>query len=157
MINQTTKESLMVKVIDSLMYSSSLSRLGPLIAKRMKTSGKFKVSEESESHCDDTSDISEIQSKPLIKSLSLLKLNHLSKSKELEIVTYGEDLLAQLKDLQCHVLLGEISYEELDSLEKTLKQLPTNLGPMSNDLQDIVNNIQVRVAVELAKFQRTSV
>lgn len=147
----------MVKVIDSLMYSSSLSRLGPLISKRMKTSGKFKVSEESETHSDDAPDIAEIQSKPLIKSLSLLKLNHLSESQELEIVTYGEDLLAQLQDLQCNVLLGEISYEELESLENTLKHLPTNLGHMSNDLHDIVNNIQVRVAVELAKFQRNSV
>lgn len=151
------KKVIMVKVMDSLMYSSSLSRFCPLIAKRMKTSGKFNVSEVSEIYTDDTSDIAEIQSKPLIKSLSLLKLNHLSESKELEIITYGEDLLAQLKDLQCHVLLGEISYEALESLEKTLKQLPGKLGHMPNDLRDIVTNIQVRVAVELAKFQRTCV
>jgi hypothetical protein len=74
----------------------------------------------------------------------------------MEVVSYGEDLLSQLKDLQCHLLLGEITYEELESLEQTLKQLPKNVGHMSNELHGIVNDIQVRVTVELAKFQGTS-
>jgi hypothetical protein len=147
---------IMVKVIDSLMYSSSLSRLGPLMAKKTKTNGKFKVSEESDPQMDDTTDIAEVQSKPFIKSLSLLKLNHLSESHELEIVSYGEDLLSQLQDLQCHLLMGDISYEDLEVLDNTFQRLPESLPAMSKDLQDIVNNIQVRVAVELAKFHRTS-
>lgn len=146
----------MVKVIDSLMYSSSLSRLGPLMAKKTKTNGKFNVSEDSDLQMDDTTDIAEVQSKPFIKSLSLLKLSHLSQSQELEIVTYGEDLLAQLQDLQCHLLMGDISYEDLEVLDNTFQRLPESLPAMSKDLQDIVNNIQVRVAVELAKFHRTS-
>jgi hypothetical protein len=82
----------------------------------------------------------------------LLKIQNTTNQPELETISYGDGLLDQLQGLHYQLLGGEVSHNQLQELEETLDQLPHLLNSMPNDLKEIIADIQVRVAVELAKL-----
>jgi hypothetical protein len=143
----------MIKMIDSLLHSSSLSRVIPLTAKRKKSMGAFDVSDElGEGSRSETATAAPIQTPQKIQGLSLLNLSTIQNSSTRDIISYGDDLLDQLKTLQYQLLEGEVSYEQLQELETMFYRLPDTLNAMPADLMGIIDDIQVRVAVELAKL-----
>src|SRR5688500_15343863 len=107
----------MVK-LDGLLHSSSLSRVNVFNTKRKQSNKAFRVDDgEAETAPDpdlsirEYSQASKIQSKPLIQKLALLKLNKLASQQETEVISYGEDLLDQMKQVQYQLLYEGISYE----------------------------------------------
>ncbi len=143
----------MIKMIDSLLHSSSLSRLIPLAAKRKKSIDTFDVDDDlGEGSPTEKAASTPIQTPQKIQSLSLLNISNTKNSHAQEIISYGDDLLNQLKTLQYQLLEGEISHEQLQALETMFHRHPTELNSIPADLKGIVDDIQVRVAVELAKL-----
>lgn len=147
------QRTLMLKMIDSLLHSSSLSRVMPLAAKRKKTMNTFDVNGELEEGAPaEKAAATSVQTPHKIQSLSLLNISSLKNSQTREIISYGDDLLNQLKIVQYQLLDGETTYEQLQELETLFYNLPQELQSMPVDLKDIIEDIQVRVAVELAKL-----
>ncbi|MBH1990054.1 MAG: hypothetical protein I8H80_02645 [Alphaproteobacteria bacterium] len=143
----------MLKMIDSLLHSSSLNRLVPLAAKRKKTIGTFDVDADlGEGETAEKATSTPIQTPQKIQSLSLLSISNTKNSNTQEIISYGDDLLNQLKTLQYQLLGNEVSHEQLHELETVFQTLPKELQSIPADLRGIVDDIQVRVAVELAKL-----
>ncbi|QOL19448.1 flagellar assembly protein FliX [Candidatus Bodocaedibacter vickermanii] len=143
----------MLKMIDSLLHSSSLSKLIPLAAKRKKTMSTFDVDGEfGEGAPTEKATSAPIQAPQTIQSLSLLSISNTKNSHTQEIISYGDDLLNQLKTLQYQLLGNEVSHEQLHELETMFQTLPKELQSIPADLRGIVDDIQVRVAVELAKL-----
>lgn len=69
-----------------------------------------------------------------------------------EIMDYGKDLLDKLDNLKGFLLLGRIPESELNALKESInKQKHTINDPC---LHKIIQEIEVRVAVELAKLQK---
>lgn len=144
----------MVKMIDSLLHSSTLSRVIPLTTKRKKSIDAFDVDDgvEEGSNTTEKTTSAPIQTPQKIQGLSLLSLSNIKNVPTHEIISYGDNLLDQLKNLQYQLLDGEISYEQLQELEMTFHNLPQSRNSISADLRSIIDDIQVRVAVELAKL-----
>lgn len=143
----------MVKVIDSFMHSSSLSRIMPSVARRKNSIGKFEIDEEvSTAETEEKAELSKAQSSTFVQGMALLKIQNTPNQKEIETISYGDGLLDQLRDLHYQLLGGEVSYDHLQELETTLNQLPHLLNSIPISLKEIITDIQVRVAVELAKF-----
>ena len=143
----------MIKMIDSLLHSSSLSRIMPLSAKRKEMMSTFDVDDELlYDSISEKARSAPIQTPQKIQGLSLLNLSNVKNSHTLEIISYGDGLLDQLKTLQYQLLEGEVSYEQLQDLEKTFRKLPKRLDSIPSDLKGIIDDIQIRVAVELAKL-----
>lgn len=65
-------------------------------------------------------------------------------------IQHGEDLLNQLDQLHQALLIGKISPQDLAILAHTLKSKPEKLEDPR--LCDIIREIEIRVAVELAKL-----
>ena len=95
---------------------------------------------------------SPIQTPQKIQGLSILGISNNKNSHTKEIISYGDGLLDQLKTLQYQLLGGEVSYEQLHEFETKFRTLPKDLNSISADLKGIIDDIQVRVAVELAKL-----
>jgi len=69
-------------------------------------------------------------------------------------VQHGDTLLEELKDLQIGLVQGWISEEKLQSLASLLERpRPTIDDP---DLNQVLDDIELRAAVELAKLERRS-
>ncbi len=65
-------------------------------------------------------------------------------------VEKGEDLLEKLEEIRDGLLIGTVSADRLLKLKETLASY--NLSGADPKLADIVRDIEVRAAVELAKF-----
>lgn len=143
----------MVKMIDNFMHSSSLGRIIPSAARRKNSIGTFEIDNElPTTETEEKAELSKIQSSTLVQRLALLKIQNTPNQKEIETISYGDDLLDQLRDLHYQLLDGEVSYTHLQELETTLNQLPHLLNSIPINLKEIITDIQVRVAVELAKL-----
>jgi hypothetical protein len=142
-------EGSMVKMIDN---SPSLNRITPSVARRKNITGTFDVDEELPNINSEKPEPSKIQSSALVQRIALLKIKNTINHHELETISYGDELLKQLKGLQYQLLEGEVSHNQLQELEETLDQLPCLLSSTPHDLKEIITDIQVRVAVELAKL-----
>ena len=67
-------------------------------------------------------------------------------------VRQGNDMLDALEDLRLSILLGEVSPTQLERIQKRMEQ---QRGVVMNpELQNLINEIEVRAAVELAKLGR---
>lgn len=67
--------------------------------------------------------------------------------------TRGRDLLQELEQIRLGLLLGTVPRARLESLMRMLK---ARRGDYSDaGLNEIISEIEVRAAVELAKFERT--
>jgi hypothetical protein len=142
----------MVKMIDNFLHSSSLNRITPSVARRKNITGTFDVDEEHPNINSEKPEPSKIQSSAFVQRMALLKIQNTTNQPELETISYGDGLLDQLQGLHYQLLGGEVSHNQLQELEETLDQLPHLLNSMPNDLKEIIADIQVRVAVELAKL-----
>ncbi len=58
-------------------------------------------------------------------------------------------MLEDLVQLQTRLLSGEVDNETLESMKQTISELPSLAN--TPELNDIVNNIRVRLAVEIQK------
>ncbi|MCR9212467.1 MAG: flagellar biosynthesis protein FlgI [Proteobacteria bacterium] len=65
-------------------------------------------------------------------------------------VEKGEDLLEKLEEIRDGLLMGSVSADRLLRLKETLASY--NLSGADPRLEEIVRDIEVRAAVELAKF-----
>jgi hypothetical protein len=69
-----------------------------------------------------------------------------------KIIQDAHDALDELEKLRHAILAGRISEKQLRNLEARLEQLKTKFPDQG--LSDIVNDIDLRIQVELAKIQR---
>lgn len=147
----------MVKMIDNFMHSSSLGRIISANIRRKNAMGTFEIDDEltnieSQKAASEITETSEIQSSAFVQRMALLKIQNAPNTAEIETIFYGDGLLDQLNKLHCQLLGGEVSLHELTELETSLGQLPQHIGSIPSNLKDIIADIQVRVAVELAKL-----
>ena len=114
--------------------------------------GTFEVDEELPNINSEKPEPPKVQSSAFVQRMALLKIQNTTNQPELETISYGDGLLDQLQGLHYQLLGGEVSHNQLQELEETLDQLPHLLNSMPSDLKEIIADIQVRVAVELAKL-----
>ncbi len=89
----------MVKLIDSLLHSSTLSRVISSTAKRKKSIGTFDVGDElGEGASTEKTASAPVQNPQKIQGLSVLSLSNIKNVPEHEIISYGDGLLDQLTD-----------------------------------------------------------
>lgn len=74
----------------------------------------------------------------------------LSKQRKKRAVQHGNDILDKLEDLRLAILTGHISKQKLLELSNLLKQ--TREEGLDPELKDILDEIQLRADVELAKL-----
>lgn len=67
-------------------------------------------------------------------------------------VDWSKDLLKQLENIKYQILNGKISYNSLLNLKERLNNIPIN--PSDIKLQQIVEQIEIRAAVELEKLKK---
>lgn len=117
----------------------------------MSKSSRFKgnVSETSESEEVQTS--SETTSTFSISSLDALFFNEVDEQEtRRRQIQRGNDLLDQLETLRCQLLSGDVSRERLSYLSEMLKNKQGFI--VDPQLEEIIREIETRVAVELAKL-----
>ena len=73
-----------------------------------------------------------------------------SASQNQKALSKGEDLLDRLEDIRHGLLIGSIPVERLQQLKKTLSSY--DVSSCDPKLAEIVKDIEVRAAVELAKL-----
>lgn len=139
---------------DHLSSASSLSLSANKISNRRRAKNVFEAHPEDLPVPDavELEKITAADSLSLIHRSSLLKF-HLITPQEQKAIEYGESLLSVLQRLQEQILLGVLSYNDLKHLENVLKKDPI-LSFDNGDLSNIISDIQVRVAVELAKHTK---
>ncbi len=65
---------------------------------------------------------------------------------------YGGDLLDQLEEVRCDLLLGEIDIDKLGSIAQKIR---SNRRQLDDDkLNEIIDEIELRAEVEIAKLTR---
>ncbi len=69
-------------------------------------------------------------------------------------VSWGKDVLDQLEAIKYQILNGKISYSTLLNLKERLNNIPVN--PADHKLRSIVQEIEIRAAVELEKLKKLS-
>lgn len=95
----------------------------------------------------------EVNATRLLEQLSKLNsIQSLSQQQETKAVAYADQLLSHLKKIQYQLLADDLSSTDLSQLDHVLNNQPITV---SEGLRDILSDIQVRVAVEIAK--RTSI
>ena len=68
------------------------------------------------------------------------------------LLEHGETLLHHLEQLRLHVLTGVVPYRQLEELNDLLQR--KKIESSDNALSDIIQDLETRVAVELAKLNR---
>ncbi len=69
-------------------------------------------------------------------------------------IDWGKDVLTELNSIKYQILNGKISYSSLLSLKERLNNIPLNSSDYK--LKQIIEDIEVRAAVELEKFKKLS-
>lgn len=80
------------------------------------------------------------------------KVSFLTADWEEEKISYGNTLLDNLHNFYCDLVRGEITYDSLESLKKTINL--EKKKDSSQALEEIINLIEIRVQVELAKIEK---
>ncbi|WP_169568899.1 flagellar assembly protein FliX [Sneathiella limimaris] len=114
-----------------------------------KVEGKFVVPSDS-SDVQTTSNVS--SSSPIASVDAIVALQGVedSVSKNKKAVMRGQDLLARLEEIRHGLLIGAIPVERLKQLQSTLSQM--NVEAEDPNLAEIIGDIELRAAVELAKL-----
>lgn len=124
------------------------SRTSQKTAPKKKKEGSFFVGDSEETPSSSNS----VEGKPssaMISGTSLFCLQNVDKQHEQEVVQYSDTLLDGLQCLQKDILQGQLSVEALQDLKNQLSK--TQHGVTDQRLHQILNDINVRVSVELAK------
>ena len=69
------------------------------------------------------------------------------------MVHYGADILDRLEEIRDQILMGGVSKSRLENLAQTLRQRRESVD--DPQLIDLINEIELRAEVELAKLTRT--
>ncbi len=80
-----------------------------------------------------------------------------NRNKRQRAVNYGNDLLDKLEDIRIGLIKGVISKEKLFQLSQKLRARNKNEIDSDPRLQAIIEDIETRVEVELAKLMKVSV
>jgi len=101
---------------------------------------------------DEASDVHD--SMPVQGANPFLAIQQVSdeESRQQKQIKYGNDLLNGLERIREQLLIGEVSIHELKKMEKQLNN-QNNSAFMEPRLKDIINQIETRVAVEIAKLE----
>jgi hypothetical protein len=140
---------------DYLSHIASLISFQRKTVNRRRTNGHFDLDEGSDIK-DESEVIQEndkLQSIRGVRHLLLINKRSLNESAH-QTILYGEQLLDGLRNLQQSLLEGIASYEDLKKLADSLHSIPSHFTEESMQLKNIVSDIQVRVAVELAKYNK---
>lgn len=130
--------------ISGIFGSRTLQKTTP----KKKKEGSFFV-DDSEENSPSASSVEGKSSSGLISGTSLFCLQNVDKQHEQEIVQYSDTLLDGLQRLQKDILQGQLSVQALQDLQNQLSK--THQGVTDQRLHQILNDISVRVSVELAK------
>lgn len=108
---------------------------------RRKGSGDFAslVNKQDESTLSNVSNLSNINSLLVVDA-----------DEDKEAKQYGNEVLDMLEDLKCAILEGDLTISQLQKIESTINTHYL----INNDykLQSIINEIEIRAAVEIAKL-----
>lgn len=147
--------------IDWGIQSSLLSKSLNKIAHKKKKHGNFSISEDSSSDIpEENTNATKTTSTDAYNSLISVnktnsKLQILNKKDIQKKIEIGEDLLGHLQSIQENLLLDSLSEDDLKKASKLLNTLPEiQLNNGSNPLLYILNDIKVRIAVELEKYSK---
>lgn len=129
--------------------NSASERLKPTSSKTSNT--KFKSTQASSSN-----GASKNQKAPSLQTFCVTALDALifhdstEKEKKRKNIQWGNDLLDQLESLRSNLLTGNISHKDLIKLSHSLNTKKENIT--DPQLHEIIREIEIRVAVELAKL-----
>ncbi len=70
-----------------------------------------------------------------------------------EMIRYGEDILDKLEELRRDLLVGAIPKDRLANIAQTMRSRKATVSDPR--LLDLINDIELRAEVELAKWSRT--
>jgi len=124
------------------------SRTPQKVAPKKKKEDAFFVGD-SEETSSSTAAVEGKSSPTMISGTSLFCLQNVDKQYEQEIVQYSDTLLDGLQRLQKDILQGQLSVGALQDLKNQLSK--AHQGITDQRLHQILNDINVRVSVELAK------
>ena len=68
------------------------------------------------------------------------------------LIQWGEDILDQLDNIRHDLLMGAIPLDRLSALAQTMRDRKTNVS--DPDLLTLINEIELRAEVEIAKYSR---
>jgi hypothetical protein len=112
----------------------------------------FDTPQTTDSPIEATQNLVGIQSVLSIDALNVLSNASNQDYIKQENVNWGRDTLKHLEGIKYQILNGKVSYSALLTLQERLKNIPIN--PTDIKLKDIVQEIEVRAAVELEKLKR---
>ncbi len=112
----------------------------------------FETPETNDAPIQETHNLVSIQSVLTIDALNVLSNANNQDYLKQENIGWGRETLKHLEGIKYQILNGKISYSALLTLQERLKNIPIN--PTDIKLKDIVQEIEVRAAVELEKLKR---
>lgn len=114
-------------------------------------SGDFgKILESELAETKDSAPVVAAQSIDSILALQQVNDEEISRKKT---IAYGHDLLDGLERLRNQLLLGEVSFSQLKNIERLMQNYRKD-SFTDPALTDIINDIETRVAVEIAKYEK---
>lgn len=85
---------------------------------------------------------------------ALLSVQEVGDEGRKKVMVYGQFLLDDLEEVRLKILSGELSKEQLERLKKSLQQRKNqNLETTDPHLHAIIEEIEMRAAIELAKME----
>ncbi len=105
------------------------------------------LSDAQEAEASDT-----VYSTSAVSGATILLQNTDDEGGQKQAFQYGSDLLNTLKDLQLDLLTGGVSRLRLELLQAQINNKTGMFAAVAPALQGLIADIELRVAVELAKF-----
>ncbi len=96
--------------------------------------------------------ISNIQSVLSLDALNILSQVNDEEYTQKQNIEWGKDILKQLERFKYQILNGKISHNALLELQSRINNIPIN--PQDHKLRGIIEEIEIRAAVELEKLKR---
>lgn len=114
-------------------------------------SGDFgKILESELSETKESQNVAPAKSIDAILAVQQVNDEELSRKKA---ISYGHDLLDGLERLRNQLLMGEVSFTQLKNIEKLMQNYRKD-SFTDPALTSIIDEIETRVAVEIAKFEK---
>ena len=89
---------------------------------------------------------------PMASLIALQEVNDEPTDRE-KAADYGDKLLDELENIRMGLLSGRLSYARLQSVKNMIEQ-KMSLPNLDAELQMVLNEIELRVRVEIAKFEK---
>lgn len=151
---------IMIK-IDWGIHSSLLSTSLNKIANKKKKNANFSIVDETETASEHPQiNITEATTPASMNPLSAISHNETeptqaAKQEIQQNIKIGESLLRELQNIQENLLFNSLSLDDLENAAKQLNILANaHLDQTPPPLLNILNDINVRISVELAKYKK---